>query len=221
MPIEPTPAERLLLIGAGGHAKVVLDALRQARCSFALEVRDDSAADGHGLLLDVNVATPVGDAHTWPSHVHVAIGDNAVRRQFGQKVVNAGKILYTAIHPHASVSPFARLGAGVFVAAHGVVGPSATVDTGTIVNHGAVVDHDCWIGAWTHIAPGAVLGGAVRVGVECLIGSGAVILPGVVVGDGAVIGSGAVVTRDVKSGDTVIGVPARSSKRARATGGRS
>lgn len=204
------PTERLLLIGAGGHAKVVYDALRVANAPYILEVRSDNPENSRDRLLDCEVKVPVGDIASWPDRVHVAIGDNRVRRKFGESVLSSGKILHTVIHPSALLSSYAHLSNGVFLAGYCLVAPSALIETGSIVNHGAVIDHDCRVGAWTHVGPRAVLGGAVHIGEECLVGSGAVILPGITLGDRVIVGSGAVVTRDIDSGTTVVGVPARS-----------
>lgn len=203
------PTDRLLVIGAGGHGKVVLDALRLTGATVDVEVRDDDRARANSVISGYTVGAPIGEPAGWASWVHIAIGHNATRARFVERVLAAGKRLYSVVHPRAVVSPFARVGDGVFLAANAVLGPSAELEAGVIVNHAAVVDHDCRVGAGTHIAPSAVLGGAVRVGKKCLIGSGAVILPGVCINDRAVVGSGAVVTRDVEAGAVVVGIPAR------------
>jgi len=201
------PTEEYVIVGAGGHAKVVLDACQRAYPGARLEVRDDDPAKANATLLGVAIRTPIAAA--LGRRCHVAMGDNAARRRISEAVLQAGGALASVVHPAAQVSRHAAIEGGAFIAAAAVVAPQARIGRGAIVNHGAVVDHDCEVGAWSHIAPGAVLGGAASVGESCLIGSGAVLLPGVRVAAGATIGSGAVVTRDVAAGAVVTGVPGR------------
>jgi sugar O-acyltransferase (sialic acid O-acetyltransferase NeuD family) len=200
----------VLIVGAGGHARVVVDALVAAQPDIAVFVRDDRAALEGVPLLGRPVRTPIAWNDPGADSFHVAIGHNATRRRFFEEGMRQGRRPQTVCHPAATVSRFAEIGAGTFVAAGAVVAPGAVIGAGVILNHGAVVDHDCAVGGFSHVAPGAALGGGVRVGMEVLVGAGAVILPGRSVGDGAVIGAGAVVSRDVPAGATVAGIPARS-----------
>lgn len=193
------------MIGAGGHAKVVLEALLAAHPGAAVRVFDESEAGAS--LLGVAVERLPNGARV-PGAAHVAIGDTAARQRLAEAVVRAGGRLFTIVHPGASVSPSARLGDGVFAAGLCVIGPEAAIGHGVIVNHGAIVDHDCSVGDWTHVSPNATLGGSVSVGRSVMIGAGAVLLPGVRVGDRAVIGAGAVVLADVPRDTKVAGVPA-------------
>lgn len=202
------PTDPLLLIGAGGHGRVVLDALRAGKPSIGAQVMDDNLALDGTNLDGFGVKSPV-DWKSAGSGFHVAIGANRVRsrcfdiaRQHGQEPV-------TVIHPAAVVSPRAMIGPGSFLAAGAIVAPAARIGAGVIVNHGAVVDHDCIIGDFCHVAPQATLGGGVVIDQGTLIGAGAIILPGIKIGAHAVIGAGAVVTRDIAAGQTVAGVPAR------------
>lgn len=196
----------LLIVGAGGHGRVVADAaLAQGAWDRVTATARDLAADGGELLPGVPLLAP-GQAVRGAQAVHVAIGSAAARER---ETAAAGLPLATVIHPRASVSPHARLQAGCFVAAQAVVAPCASLGAGVIVNHGAVVDHDCTVGDFTHVAPGATLAGKVHVGRRVLVGAGARLLPGVRVGDDVVIGAGAVVHADIAAPGTYAGVPVR------------
>lgn len=197
----------LLILGAGGHGRVVADAAQCQGGWTHLDATDRDPGRCAGHLLPGVPLRPIESALAEAGPVHVAIGDNTFRRREAQA---AGEHrLATVLHPHSSVSSHAHLGPGCFVAARAVVGPQARLEAGVIINHGAVVDHDTVVGAYTHVAPGACLGGGVVLGAGVLVGTGAVVLPGVRVCDGAVIGAGAVVTCDITQAGTHVGVPAR------------
>ena len=118
----------------------------------------------------------------------------------------------TVIAADAYVAPSARLGAGCIVQRRTTILADVVLGRGCKLNVGATIHHDCAVGDWCTLAPGARLLGSVQVGAAAYIGAGAVVLPRLRIGDGAIIGAGAVVTSDVPPGDTVTGVPARSSR---------
>jgi sugar O-acyltransferase (sialic acid O-acetyltransferase NeuD family) len=203
-----------VLVGAGGHGKVVFDAIEgslggQTRL---IVVDDDPAMIGSEFFgLQVQHGTA---CRQWRDFFfHVAIGRNERRRNIFERLRRDGGSPLTVVHPRAQLSRHARVGEGSFLAAGCLLGPAAIVAEGVIVNHTAVVDHDCQVGAFTHIAPNATLGGGVRVGSSVLVGAGAVVLPGVSVGDGAIIGAGTVVIADVRPSVTVVGLPGREVMR--------
>jgi sugar O-acyltransferase (sialic acid O-acetyltransferase NeuD family) len=201
-----------MLIGAGGHARVVFEALCASGAHAHVQLRDDAPHEPSPGFAGLPVNLPAVPAQlSASSRAHVAIGSNSARRRLCGEFAARGARLVAVVHPRAVVAHTAHISGGVFLAAQCVVGPLAKIGLGVIVNHAAVVDHDCEIGDYTHIAPGVILGGGVRVGSDVLIGAGAVLLPGVKVGDGVTVGAGAVVTRDVAAG-VVVGVPARSVK---------
>ncbi len=201
------PTDALLIFGAGGHGRVVADAARAAGATGLLASDRNPALCQGELLPGIALHRPDDRATAEAAALHVAIGHNAARER--ETLALGVQRLRTVRHPAASVSPFAQLGAGSFVAAQAVVAPGARLGLGVIVNHGAVVDHDCQVGNFAHIAPGAVLGGDVHIGPGVLIGAGAVVLPGRSVAAGAVVGAGAVVCDHIESPGTWVGVPAR------------
>ena len=197
----------LLVLGAGGHGRVVADAaLRSGRWLEVSATDRDAARCSRELLPGVHVTAP-GVALPAATAVHIAIG-NAQARQAETESVGAHR-LATVIHPDASVSDHAQIGAGCFVAARSVIAPQARLGMGVIVNHGAVVDHDVEVGDFCHIAPNATLGGNVSVGKRVLVGAGASVLPGLSICDDATIGAGSVVNASITGTGVYAGVPAR------------
>jgi len=204
------PTERLLIIGAGGHAKVLVSAVKSVGlATVSLGVADDNPALEGQLFCGLPVITPVGAGLQDADCFHVAIGDNHAREKQFRAALAGGAAPYTVVHSGADVAAEASIGDAVFVATGSIVAAQAVIGDGVIVNHGAVVDHDCVIGQFTHIGPNATLGGACVTGSRVLIGAGANILPQVRLGDDATVGAGAVVLNDVPDGTTVVGVPAR------------
>lgn len=197
-------ASPLLILGAGGHGRVVADAaLAQGR---AVRMTDrDAARVGEEVLPGLRVE-PLADAVAASSEMHIAIGAAASRVREAQAIALP---LATIVHPHASVSPHASVAAGCFIAARAVVAAGARLGVSVIVNHGAVVDHDVQVGDFTHVAPLVALSGGVRIGQRVLVGAGATVLPGVRVADDVVIGAGAVVREHVETAGVYAGVPAR------------
>ena len=206
------PTEVVHVLGAGGHCRVVIDAL--LCCGWlpsAIRVRDDRAVLAGSRLLGCVVYSPTRPGIPLSGKVHAAVGAGAIRESLLASSGLERTDWLVVLHPRASVAASATVGEGSFVAAQAVVGPCSRIGVGTIVNHGAVVDHDCRVGEFCHVAPVASLGGGVHIGRGVLIGAGARILPEVTIGDGAIIGAGAVVVANVPPGQTWQGVPARPS----------
>jgi acetyltransferase EpsM len=212
--------QRIVVVGAGGHGHVVVDALRSLTdagrpIDVVAIVDDDESLRGTvigGLTVSGGRALLTSIPH---DAAIVAIGDNATRRRLQEEFTALGERLFAVCHVSAVVSREAVIEPGAMVAAGAVVGPRARVGAGAIVNTGARVDHHCDIGACAHVAPGATLAGAVAVGAETLVGLGAIVLPGVRIGSRSVLGAGTVVLTDVPDAVTVVGVPARVVERVR------
>jgi len=198
----------LSIIGAGGHAKIVVDSLNYSEKSFRINIFEEGVGTKDAFL-GKNPIRPLKDWNDIDEYFHVAIGLNDARARIIKNAIKCGKRPFSILHDFAIVSENAFLQEGVFVAANSIIASDAFLKTGCIINHAAVVDHDCVIGEYSHIAPSATLGGGVNIGQQCLIGSGAVILPGISIGDFSVIGAGSVVTKDVPKNERFIGNPAR------------
>ena len=203
------PAPVYVILGPGGQGRDVLDALlvsgRRVAGVFDDHV-DPAMLDGVPLM---------GGFHDWKRHIDegadfiVGSGNPLLRRDISEAILEAGGGIASAVHPNATVSPRARLGRGVFIAAGCVVAPQATVGDYVIINANCSIDHDCRLGTAAQLSPGVTLPGNVDIGEGAFIGAGAVILPGKKIGAGAVVGAGSVVTKDVPDGVTVAGNPAR------------
>ena len=198
-----------MIIGAGGHAKVVLDALRCERsANFGCQLADDDVSLSGKELMGVAIMTPVSPALCPGQAFHIAIGNNAIRERVACDCLKSGMLYETVKHPRSICASSATIAQGCFVAAGAVVSAEATIAEGGIINHGAVVDHDCVLDSFCHVAPNATLSGGVKLGKRVLIGSGANILPGVSIADDCIIGAGAVVLHDLPAGSIYAGVPA-------------
>ena len=204
-------SQKIIVFGAGGHAKVIIESLRDESPSAELALVDDSAAAGHAEILGFRVS---GDRSWLSSHwpeapVVPAVGTNRARADLVAWLADAGRSLRSVVDPTARASRSASVEPGCFIAPGAIVNADSSLAAAVIVNTGASVDHDCEIGFASHIAPGAHLCGGVRVGARTLIGAGATVIPGIRIGADVVVAAGAVVTRDVDDGSRVAGVPAR------------
>jgi pyridoxal phosphate-dependent aminotransferase EpsN len=200
-------AERqVYVIGAGGHAKVVLRALAEMGYTAAAVFDDD--AEKHGTtLLGVPVVGPVAalsDRGRVPAVI--AVGGNLARQALAKQL---DLDWITVVHPRAFVDPTVRLGRGTVVFPGAVIEPDTHVGEHVIVNTGASIDHDCTVGDFAHIAPGSRLTGGVALGEGAMLGAGAIVLPGRQVGAWSTVGAGAVVVRHLGPRMVAVGVPAR------------
>jgi UDP-perosamine 4-acetyltransferase len=220
-PLQPrlganAPAQTpVVVIGAGGHAKVVIELIRaQGRYDVV------GCTDREAKLPEVVGAPILGSDDVLPAlyakgirHCFVALGDNALRRKLAARAISFGFELVNAISPKAIVSPTARLGRGVAIMAGAVINADATLGDLVIVNTRAAIDHDCVIGEAVHVAPGASLAGGVCIGPLAFVGAGATIIPGVNVGESTVIGAGATVISNLGPNIVAVGVPAKPLQR--------
>lgn len=206
-------AEPVAILGAGGHAKVVIDTVERAGTHRIVGVFDDDPAKWGTQVCGYRVAGGIDEfLQRWrarcPAAV-IAIGDNHVRHKLYRRLAGVGLTPVTAVHPSAVVARDVDLGAGTVVMALAAVNRGCVIGPCAVINTSASVDHDCSLGECVFIAPGARLSGNVRVGDLSFIGTGASIIPGRTIGRNVTVGAGAVVIADVADAVTVVGVPAR------------
>jgi sugar O-acyltransferase (sialic acid O-acetyltransferase NeuD family) len=202
----------LVIVGASGHAKVVIDIVeKEARYEITHLLDDNPALHGKSFFgYRVMGATPslLGAAGEKPLTL-VAIGDNGARQRIARTLREKGFELARAVHPQAQIARGAVIGAGTVIMAGAVVNSDAAIGENVIVNTGATVDHDCVVGDGVHIAPGAHLCGGVYIGAGSFIGAGTVIIPGIRVGSNAIVGAGSTLLEDVSENVKAAGSPAR------------
>ncbi|MEQ8717529.1 MAG: acetyltransferase [Acidimicrobiales bacterium] len=204
---------RLVIVGAGGHGREVLDiveALREQHDvpEFAgfvadtvpapelLERRDAPHIGALDLLEELDVAYTLG------------IGDGSTRRALDERLTGWNRTAITLVHPAATIGSDVELSPGVQLAAGARVTTNVRLGRHVHLNVNAVVSHDCRVGRYSTLSPGVHLNGSVTVGREVFFGTGAIVTPGITIGDGARIGAGAVVLDDIPGGVTAVGAPA-------------
>lgn len=204
-------ARTFVVVGSGGHAKVVIATIQACGDSVVHLLDDNPARWGErvlGSVVEGAIAPSLVPSDAW---VVVGLGANDARRAVAERLpVRFGLVT----HPSAVVHPSVSLGEGTVVFAGAVVQPDTRIGRHCIINTAASVDHDCRLDDFVHIAPGAHLSGGVRVGSGSLVGIGAAVIPGMSIGADAIVGAGAAVVEPVAAGLVVGGCPARSLRRA-------
>lgn len=207
-------SEPVIVIGSGGHAKVVIEALQRAGRRVIGRTDSDPAQGG----IDIGGVPFLGDDAALttrdPASLELANGigstGDAARRIAVFEAFRAQGFRFTrVIHPSAIIAADADIGEGAQIMAGAVIQPGCRIGANVIVNTGARIDHDCAIGEHAHVAPGAILCGAVMVGARSHIGAGAVVIQTVGIGEDCMVAAGAVVVDDVPAGSRVAGTPAR------------
>ena len=204
---------RVIVWGAGGHGKVIVDALLASESCELVGVLDDDPAKAGTKLLGIPVLHSPGGLRSLLDildfdGVAIGIGDNYIRDKKFREAISCGLKPVNVIHPGAHLSRFVKLGVGVTIFAGAILNPGTVVEDNVCVNTSASVDHDNYLESGCHVFPNATLTGGVRVGKFSYVGSGAVVAPNIVIQKYSQVGAGAVVLKDVPEGVVVAGSPA-------------
>ena len=202
--------ESLIIIGAGGHGKVVADIAKKTKLYKHIAFLDENlnkAVPGYKWL-----GKPE-EYRKWAKHsdFFVAIGDGQGRYKI-QKELEGEVILATLIHPSAVIAEDVKIGNGTVIMANAVVNSGSVLGCGVIINTASTVDHDCKIGNYVHIAPGCHICGTVSVGTGTWIGVGACVINGITICGECTIGAGAAVICDITENGTYVGIPAKKQE---------
>ncbi|MCX7971069.1 MAG: acetyltransferase [Negativicutes bacterium] len=205
--------KRIVIVGAGGHGRVIAGVLRSQGMHVLGFVDPDPCIkgkmiDGMPILGGDDVLLDMNPGETFLVNAIGAVRDTVRRRAVGERLTKLGFAWVGCIHSRASVDSGAKLMGDVQIMAGAIIQGGTAVGAQVVVNTGAVVDHDCLVGGYCHIATGATLAGGVVLGRGVLVGAGAVIIQNIQVGENAVVAAGAVVVSNVSPGVMVAGVPA-------------
>ncbi len=211
--LPKTMNRELLVYGASGHAKVVIDIVEQQGVYKIAGLLDDAPERQEREFFGYRVlgGQEVLDKPQRCS-ILIAVGDNKARKKLQERAKALGYKPVVATHPSARVARDVSVGPGTVIMAQVAINSGTIIGEGVIVNTGATIDHDCRIGDFAHISPGAHLAGNVTVGALTHIGIGACAIPGVRIGERTLIGAGAAVVTDIPDGVVAVGVPARVIK---------
>jgi UDP-perosamine 4-acetyltransferase len=211
--------DKCVILGGGGHAKVLIESLRAANSPLSFVILDRDPSRWGQNVLDVPI---LGDDSVLPELIaegarfFVAavggVGDNGPRKRLFEQGISMGLEPLPIKHPTSICSQWADIGPGCQLLPGSILNAGAALGCNVIINSGAIVEHDCRIGDHVHVASGAVLASTVTVGAGAHIGCGAAVRQLISVGEGATVGAGAVVIEDVPPHALVVGVPAKQMR---------
>lgn len=201
--------KHIVLYGAGGHGKVVLDAIHSNDDLVIAGFIDDYKTGMHMNIPILGNSDILPNLHKNVDEVFVCIGNNTNRSRIINKLQERNISMGIISHASAVISPLASLSPGCLILAQASVGPSTHLGIGCIINTGATIDHDCTIENYTHVAPGVNIAGNVHIGSKTFIGIGSSIIQNIQIGDGVTLGAGSTVVKDLPNNCTAYGCPAK------------
>lgn len=213
---------KIVVVGQGGHSKVIVDLLLSDRNHEIVGFLDDKYSEfrliGHTYYGPISSADKLFE-HGDDVKFIIAIGDNKIRHSIVQKLGLSHDYYITVIHKSAVISPTAKIGHGTVIMPNSVINADSQIGHHSIINTGSVIEHDSIVGNFSHVCPSATLTGTVHLGEGVYVGAGATIIPKIRVGEWAIIGAGATVITDIPSFTTAVGIPAKIKKSLKIVGG--
>lgn len=203
----------VIIIGAGGHAKVIVDIIIQNGIYDIAGLIDHKGNKGFWGIPVIGTDQDLQKIYdSGIRYAFVALGSNALRKKISMMAEAIGFQLINVISKNAILSEHCKIGKGIVIMPGAVVNADTAIGDGCIVNTNSSLDHDSILGNYVHIAPGVNIAGKVRVGNLTFVGVGSRVIDGITIGKNVIVGSGAVIINDVDDTCTVVGVPAKKIK---------
>jgi sugar O-acyltransferase (sialic acid O-acetyltransferase NeuD family) len=209
------PQPKIVIYGAGSHAKVIIDIFEKQREYSILGMIDDDKDKWRKVFFGYQILGGMDILDNFDTTVKcfIAIGNNLHRKRIADDLVSLGCELGNAIHPSSQIGRDVNIKMGIAIMANVNVNSGTTIGNHVVLNTGCNVDHECEVNDFCYISPGANIAGNVRIGNQSLIGIGASILQGITIGSNCVIGAGAAVIEDIPDNSVAVGVPAKVIKK--------
>lgn len=202
--------KKLVIIGAGGHGKVIANIAKLNGYKDIVFLDDNSEKKECGLYPIVGTTQDI-EKYSNDQFI-VGIGNNKVRRKLTSFLLEKQYDVTTLIHPSAVIDETVQIGQGTVIMANAVINADTTIGHGCIINTASSVDHDCCIQDYVHICPGVHIAGTVHIGDNTWIGIGSSVINNIYIVNDCMLGAGCVVVKDLLESGTYIGVPARRLK---------
>ncbi|MFC1729979.1 acetyltransferase [candidate division KSB1 bacterium] len=212
---------RTVIIGAGGHSRVIIDILRQNKNIEIVGIIDKAMHPGEKVD-GIPIIGPFSDLDKLKKEhdikgIVIGVGDNLVRADYYNKLEKKDLVLVNAIHPSASIAPDVKIGRGVVVAREAVICTGAKIGNNVIINTGAIIEHEDILEDHCHIAPGVNIAGRVHIKKGTFVGIGTTIIQKVTIGHNTIVGAGSIVIEDIPDDVVAVGIPAKVKKKVDTT----
>ncbi|KEH98041.1 acetyltransferase [Clostridium massiliodielmoense] len=210
--------DKIVLVGGGGHCKVIIDIIKSISKYKIVGITDANTSEeqiiGVPIIGNDDVLEDLYNQGVKNAFVCVgALNNIKIRDKIFNKLKSLGFSMPKLIHKNAIVSPYAKVGDGTCVMAGAIVNAGAIIEENCIINTGSIIEHDCLIGRNTHVSPKASIAGGSKIGCNCHIGTGSTIIQEIEIESNVVVGAGAVVVNNIEGYVTAVGIPSRIIKR--------
>ena len=207
----------IIIIGAGGQSRVVIDILEQDSNVVISGIVDnfsslDDHVEGYPIIGKTDDLAQIVSDHNIQAAI-IAVGNNKIRKEYFELCQKHGLIMYNAIHPDASIAPKATIGIGNVIAREAIICTNASIGNNTIINTGSIIEHESIVADHAQVCPGVNIAGRTKIKESAFIGIGVTVIHNITIGANTVIGAGSVVITNIEDNCTAVGVPCKVIKK--------